>query len=213
MDANIEKKISSLLNTINEALEDAFPDALLAKWAKSMANNVSKNTKRNIVKTTIKVGLDVEPMMHDRGLSPWLQNVVDENVGLIRSIPLKKIESFKNGLVALITADAPYGDIKKLINDHFSGVGVNARLIARDQVGKLNGRINQYRQQSLGAKRYIWRGSKDERERKDHLRLEGKTFSWDKPPVTNRGTGARNHPGQDYQCRCRAEMVLSDILD
>jgi SPP1 gp7 family putative phage head morphogenesis protein len=125
----------------------------------------------------------------------------------------QKQETFKNGLVALITADSPQDQIRKLIEDNFSFTRAKARMIARDQTGKINGRINQYRQESLGATRYIWKGSKDERERKDHRLLEGKIFSWDKPPIVDRRTGRRAHPGEDYQCRCHAEMYLPDILD
>jgi SPP1 gp7 family putative phage head morphogenesis protein len=215
MDAgpNIAKKVQDLLASVGEELEDIFPDALLAKWAKSMAGQVNRQAKKQTAKVAKKVGLEVEPMMHDRGLSPWLQNIVDENVSLIQSIPKKKLETFKNGLVALITADAPQDQIRELIDKHFSGVRVNARLIARDQVGKLNGKINQYRQEQLGGKRYIWRGADDERERKDHRKLNGTTHKWSDPPIVDRGTGRRAHPGEDFQCRCRAEMVLEDILE
>lgn len=213
MDANVEKKVGDLLDSVQAQLEKDFPDALLAHWARAMTNHVSKVSRKNIAKTAKKVGLEIEPMMHDRGLSPWVQNIVDENVGLIRSIPLKKLPVFKNSLVALITADATKDDIMNMIMKNFGMARSDARLIARDQVGKLNGKMNQYRQQSLGGTRYRWRGSRDQRERADHLRLEGKIFKWDSPPIVDRKSGRRGHPGEDYQCRCRAEMVIEDILD
>jgi SPP1 gp7 family putative phage head morphogenesis protein len=213
MDANIEKKVWDLIKAVNAELERAFPNPMLEKWVKAHSVYLSNMSKKNIKKVAATVGMEIEPMLHDRGLAPWLQNVVDENVGLIRSMTREKQETFKNGLVAMITADAPQDEIRKLIEKNFAFSRAKARMIARDQTGKINGRINQYRQQSLGATRYIWRGSKDERERDDHRRLEGKIFSWDKPPIVDRRTGRRANPGEDYQCRCHAEMVLEDLLD
>lgn len=212
-DANIEKKVRSVLESVEAELTRLFPETVLQKWAWSMINHTNEKAKKGVKKFTSQVGLEMGAIMHDRGLSPFFQNIVDENVGLIRSITRAKQDTLKNGLVSLITADAPAAQISKMIQENFNTSKAKAKLIARDQVGKLNGRINQFRQQQLGGKRYIWRGSMDERERDDHKKLQGKTFSWDNPPITNRSTGARNHPGGDFQCRCRAEMVLEDILE
>ncbi len=57
--------------------------------------------------------------------------------------------------------------------------------------------------------RYIWRVPPDyrARTRPDHLALDGQEFNWDEPPVHDRRTGARGHPGSDKACRCFAEPV------
>ncbi|WP_241971166.1 minor capsid protein [Actinobacillus lignieresii] len=60
-----------------------------------------------------------------------------------------------------------------------------ARLIARDQIGKLNARLTQLRQQQIGVKSYIWRTSLDERVRKWHKSREGERFDWDARQVTD----------------------------
>jgi SPP1 gp7 family putative phage head morphogenesis protein len=213
MDANVEKKVSDVLEWVSDELERAFPEPVLQKWARAMTGNVNKTSKKNLKKVASKVDLEIEPMMHDRGIAPWLQNIVDENVGLIKSIPLSHLPTFKNGLIALITADATHTEIRKMIEENFRMTRNKAKLIARDQVGKLNGKINQYRQQQLGGKRYIWRTSEDERVRQRHQDLDGTVHSWEKPPVVDTRTNRRGHPGEDYQCRCRAEMVLEDVLE
>lgn len=216
MDANIEKRVQDLMEWVDAELARAFPDKILQGWARSMIGQVNRNAKNNITKMGKAVGLEVEPLMHDRGLSPWFQNAIDENIGLIKSIPKMHQASFKNALVSLITGDATTDTIRKAIMAHIGAKGnvpARAALIAADQVGKLNGIINEYRQRQLGGRRYIWRGSKDERERDDHWKLEGTTQRWDSPPITNRRTNARNHPGRDFRCRCRAEMVLEDVLE
>lgn len=213
MDANIDKKVMDILKWTDKELSKTFPDRILQTWAKGMISHVSRNSKKDMQKTLDKVGIDAESLMHNRGLTPYLQNCVDQNVGLIRSMTREKRDTFKNGLVAMITADAPQDQIRQMIQKHYGTTRAKARILARDQTGKLNGQINRFRQEQLGGKRYVWRGAMDSREREDHKRLQGKIFRWDDPPIVDRRTGRRGHPGEDYQCRCRAELFFPDILD
>lgn len=213
---NINKQVEYLFEDVHAELEKSFPDAQLEKWAKTILGKEVKASKKNMSRLMGVVGVQIEPLLHDRGMGEWLQNRIDENVGLIRSIPTEKEVGFKNALVSLITQDANIGEIQKSILKHIGKSGnvkARARLIARDQVGKFNADMNQYRQQQLGAEEYIWTGSNDSRERPDHRRLNGTKQRWDKPPIVDRRTGRRAHPGKDYQCRCRAKMVVGDILD
>jgi len=77
-----------------------------------------------------------------------------------------------------------------------------AKLIARDQIGKLNGRINASRLTSIGIDKFIWRTSKDERVRPDHRKREGKIYEFSNPPNGE-------IPGTPINCRCFAEPVIS----
>ena len=56
---------------------------------------------------------------------------------------------------------------------------------------------------------YVWRIAPKDlgRTRPDHLRLNGRKFRWDDPPIVNARTGERGHPGMDAHCRCYAEPV------
>lgn len=86
-----------------------------------------------------------------------------------------------------------------------------ADLIARDQVLKMNGKITATRQQRAGITKYEWSTSQDERVRDDHAALEGTIQDWDNPPVVDEKSGRREHPGQDFQCRCIAIPVISEL--
>ncbi len=50
------------------------------------------------------------------------------------------------------------------------------------------------------VERYIWRTVGDERVRDGHAGREGQVFLWNNPPEGG-------HPGEDYNCRCWAELV------
>jgi len=85
-----------------------------------------------------------------------------------------------------------------------------AELIARDQTLKLNGQINQTRQENAGVTSYIWSTSKDERVRPMHQDLEGTEQDWNDPPITAED-GSVNHPGQDYSCRCVGLPIVEEL--
>ena len=78
--------------------------------------------------------------------------------------------------------------------------------------------VSKYRQiryEDVGIRRYMWSTSGDVRVRHDHKELNGKIFYFDNPPITDKATGARNNPGEDFGCRCVAIPVMSgrDVLE
>jgi SPP1 gp7 family putative phage head morphogenesis protein len=95
------------------------------------------------------------------------------------------------------------GILSGIMQDQQDKVQARAALIARDQIGKLNGNINRTRQEAAGLKRYRWRTNMDGRQRPEHSARNGQIFSWDKPP-------ADGHPGQAVLCRCGAEPVFEE---
>lgn len=101
-------------------------------------------------------------------------------------------------------------ELKKQLLERVDVSRSRAELIARDQVLKMNGQINKTRQQAAGVTQYTWSSSLDERVREGHAELEGQTFDWNNPPVVDERTGRREHPGQDFQCRCVAIPVIPE---
>ena len=73
--------------------------------------------------------------------------------------------------------------------------------------------VSKYRQiryEEVGIDNYIWSTSHDSRVRHDHRELQGKVFSFSNPPITDKATGARNNPGEDFGCRCVAIPVMPE---
>lgn len=222
-DMNAEEKIRRQFESVRNRLRAMFPDETLRKWSQNMSANVNKISKKNTITAAKTIDLEVEPLLKDGKLNPFFENVVDENVGLIRSIPEKDLEAFKNKLVHSITQDHSKDTIARIISKHFDVSKRHARVIARDQVNKLNGTLNKHRQQQLGGRRYIWRTAGDERVRGDpaglyprakpsHFKLDGTTQFWSRPPKSG-PKGERLHPGQSILCRCWAEFIFEDIVD
>jgi SPP1 gp7 family putative phage head morphogenesis protein len=75
-----------------------------------------------------------------------------------------------------------------------------AKLIARDQVGKLNGQLNKTRQKAAGFDKYEWQTMQDKRVRPKHQALNGTIRTW----------GEGIEPGFEVACRCSAIPVWDD---
>lgn len=156
------------------------------------------------------VGVDLSKI--EPKLTPLTERFRPENLDLITSMAKDKVAR-----VARILDDAPSARVETIRDRILEDGEVTKRqaaLIARDQVLSLNAQVTQARHEAAGITRYIWRTSGDGDVRPDHRALDGKVFSYDDPPVVNatevrRGRPARReHPGQDYQCRCTAEPVI-----
>jgi len=139
-----------------------------------------------------------------------MENWSRSNSLLIKDIPFKT-----SNQIATMTRQALIDgtNLKDVTNEVFNIMAERtdvsdsrAKLIARDQVSKLNGQLTKERQTDLGVEGYIWTTVGDERVRDTHEDNDGKYFTWDDPPAE---TG---HPGEDYQCRCWAEPVLPEFV-
>ena len=132
---------------------------------------------------------------------PWMQGLMRawelENLKLIRSIPEQYIDRLQGVVTRSITDGLSVTDVKQAIRDQYDHPLNRAELIAVDQIGKLNARLTQYRQERIGIKGYYWRGVLDDRERQVHVQREGREFKWSSPPFDG-------HPGQPVRCRCWA---------
>jgi SPP1 gp7 family putative phage head morphogenesis protein len=144
---------------------------------------------------------DVSANIEQSILSGW----VTENtqlVGNMNAQQLGKLETlFLRSLRDGSRSAQVVGEVAHILGAN--GENVNrARLIARDQIGKLDGQLSRQKQTEAGIKGYAWRGALDGRERQTHVDREGVIFLWSEPPPDG-------HPGQPVGCRCGAEPDLS----
>jgi SPP1 gp7 family putative phage head morphogenesis protein len=137
-----------------------------------------------------------------------------ENVALIQSIPSQSLGQVRDVLTKGLAEGKTVEALARDIEDRFDVTRSRANLIARDQTLTLAAQLNQERMKAAGVGEYTWRVSGsplgDGRVRPDHLALEGTRHRLNNPPITDRRTGRRGHPGTDINCRCEAEPVLAD---
>ena len=130
---------------------------------------------------------------------------VRQNLSLIKSIDSETMRRIEDKMMERIIANVSMGDLTKyLIKDiqDIAGVEINrATLIGVDQVGKLNSRLTQYRQEHTGISEYQWETALDGRVRPSHRPRQGKIYKWSNPPPDG-------HPGYPIRCRCVALPVI-----
>ncbi len=132
------------------------------------------------------------------------------------------------GDIRMVRGGESIADIRQQIEERFAVSENRARLIARDQVGKLNGRLTKRRSQEAGLDLYRWNTAGDERVRSTHKKLNNKICKWDNDTVyadsvadaragnwkSRSGAGMFvGTPGQDIQCRCTSIPIVDDVID
>lgn len=182
-----------------------------------------------------KTVLGVDIIARDPKLGTTLKAFAKENAGLIKNIS----ETMINDVEAVVRRGLRSGAASRMIEgeivNRFEVSERRARLIARDQIAKLNSDITEQRQKELGIDEYYWQTSQDERVRGDpggkypnadpsHYAMNGMICRWDDPslyrepgsqewkPRSGIG-GPDEHPGKPINCRCIALPNLEGLID
>ncbi len=168
-----------------------------------MTRELSINEWKKMCKATL--GIDI---LEDYYLGEFYKQTLDiwiqDNINLIVTVPKESLSDMQKIVTEGFKSGSTVTDITKQIQAAYGMSKRHARLIARDQLGKLNAQLAKKQQQEAGVDEYTWSTSRDSRVRDSHRHLEGKTCRWDDPPVVDERTGRRCHPSEDYQCRCIA---------
>jgi SPP1 gp7 family putative phage head morphogenesis protein len=164
---------------------------------------------------------------------PWLQEMIDawaaNNFELISSLSkeyIKKLNTIvSEGVLDGRTWDDIMRDLRKMDKNMTRS---RSRLLARDQVGKLNARITKRRNQEQGVILYKWKTAQDVRVRLSHRKLNNKICSWNDNSVyadsiedalagkwkSREGAGMYiGTPGSDIQCRCAPIPIYRDMIE
>ena len=182
---------------------------------------------------------------------PLVKRWVAENVNLIKGLSDDYIKQINHAVTSGITegqtAEALGKQLTKINKEFITGrreiiknkagepilrngkpmfkrVQSRSDLIARDQIGKLNGQYTRKRQEDVGIETYFWRTAGDERVRSRHRPLDGMLCRWDDVTVYSDDGGktwkSRSsigaielHPGQDVQCRCQGEANWETVVN
>ena len=184
----------------------------LDKYAKRVArNSITRGAKFQRAKWVSQInklaGIDVRSILRDKNIEALLLEKIEENVQLIKTLQPQYLEQVREAVTEGIRRGDDFFSIRERLNQlESTNVKYRPQLIARDQMSKLTGDLNMFRQRDIGIREYIWRTVGDSAVRPSHKANNGKTFSWGAPPPQ---TG---HPGHDINCRCVAEPVFDKWL-
>jgi uncharacterized protein with gpF-like domain len=148
-----------------------------------------------------------------------------ENYKLITSLNEEYIKKLNSVVISGVQNGVEFEDLVKQIQDlNINMSGARARLIARDQTGKLQGLISKAQQTSIGMTTYFWSNIGDRKVRGnprgiypkavDHWAIGGMLCAWSNSSVYSDDLGVtwkqrpqnwvQMHPGMAIQDRCTA---------
>jgi SPP1 gp7 family putative phage head morphogenesis protein len=197
---------------------------------KLMAQDIGQRTSRWNDKEwqkTVKAIMGVNVLLRE----PWLRDRIDgfasENAHLVKSMSDKFTSDIESTIRRGFSRGLRHEDVMDDLRGLLNVTKTRARLIARDQISKLNGDLTKERQTSVGIEMYTWETSDDERVREktkstlSHRALDGKLCRWDDSSVYSDDGGKTwvsrdaigafvGIPGEDIQCRCWAKPVFEE---
>ena len=186
------------------AIEDLLSPSRLRIASTGIANRVNAHNRAQVSRQTRAV-LGIDVLSHEPWAPGAVAGFVRDNTRLIRSLGKRQVDRVEGVILSGIRSGRRAESMSKEIQDRFGIEGRAAALIARDQVNKLNGEINQLRQTSIGITDYTWRSVGDDKVRDLHEEYDGETFAWNAPP-------SDGHPGEAINCRCTAEPNFDGLL-
>jgi len=131
---------------------------------------------------------------------------LEENVGLIRSIPGKYLQQVEGVVMRSYSAGRDLETMVKDLKQLYPGASHRAELIARDQSNKANAVVNRARQMELGITEAIWMHSHAGKiPRPDHVAANGKRYKIAEGCLIS---GEHIQPGTEINCRCTSRPVL-----
>lgn len=197
-------RFKSIFNRITQSVKDKVT-AIATALAKKIVSEQKKASDGQLAGLLNKqTGLDFTGLMRDEDLQQAVDEAIAANVGLIKSIPEQYFDKIEQAVMAGIQGGMLNTTLADDLEKAYGISKSRAKLIATDQLSKINSRLSQIRQQKLGITHYTWSTSHDERVRHEHKLRDGKLFAWHNPPFDG-------HPGQPIRCRCVAKPYTEHL--
>lgn len=187
-------------------------DALAPELAEVFVNGATSTTDAAMMASLKRAGFTV-PFRMTLAAKEGYQAVLQENVGLIKSIPQEYLTRVQGDVWRAVSGGY---DLQKLTDTLQSRYGVThkrAAFIARDQSNKAKAVIENVRRQELGITQAIWQHSGGGKEpRPDHVKAGQDKLVFD----LNKGAyigGKWILPGTEINCRCTSRAIIPGFED
>lgn len=155
-------------------------------------------------------GLIVGPKLTKEGRARFAEEYTTNLQRYVKDFTEKEVLKLRKTVQKHVSDGGRYEDLVKSIEKSYGVTTNKAKFLARQETNLMTSAFKKTRLTDYGVNEYRWStvaGSASHPVRPMHKRLDGKTFSWDAPPITD-DKGNRNHPGEDYNCRCKAIPIV-----
>lgn len=203
-DAAPSAKIKRILDELTRRWVAKF-DEMAPEIAEAYLQGMFKTTDSAMRQALKDAGWTVEFKM-----TPAVRDAfnasLEENVGLIRSIPEKYLQQVEGTVMRSYSAGRDLATMVKELKQLYPAASHRAELIARDQSNKANAVVNRARQMELGITEAIWMHSHaGKNPRPDHVTANGKRYNIAEGCKIS---GEFIQPGEEINCRCTSRAIL-----
>lgn len=184
-----------------------------AKQINAFNNRAIEKTLASTVKKSLSIPVS-------KTMEESIQFFVSDNVRLIKSISSDLLGEVQEIVYSGVRRGVGFASLAEEFGKAFTISKKRARIIARDQINKLNADLTRHRHLMLGIENYKWSTAKDERVRMSHAVLEGKICSYvdtgiykdkqsDKWKFRRNLAATLSQPGGDVLCRCTPLAIVN----
>lgn len=218
---SLEDWLSIYMPDIADLPDDSNNNVILTALGKTANETMEFGEKefKRILDQGIHVNMPTSASWWNDMKNSWME----DNYTLITSNAKKYINQINTLTEQAIVNGWSMGKLKEEIQKATTGLSdKHCKLLARDQIGKLNGQINQAQMEELGLDLYVWSTAYDDRVRDSHSIMEGLLCRWDDANVCSYDNGKTwqdrpggavlLHPGQDIQCRCVGLAFYPELI-
>lgn len=205
--------LTAALRTVRQRYESPQFLALVADIARRFVTTANNSNRR---RTERDLGINI--YSDSQTLQDYLAVSTADNVALIKSIPSQYLTQVESIVMANVRAGGRPSNIAKALQQQLGVTERRAKMIARDQVNKINSNLASMRIKDVGFKYFKWETSNDERVRDRHedvserVTAYGKgVYRFDNPPIVDQNLPQL--PGEPIQCRCVMIPVSEEEVD
>lgn len=204
-DADDGRQTSRLIQAMRAEAAGATSDVAVGQMAAEYARRTAVHQRAELQRQ-LEDARWVNISIMDRRLPGAISQFIHENVALVRRLQGDALGHLEALIYRGLASGMDAEELGGAIADRLGIAERHARLIARDQIQKLDSKVTELRHAELGIRSFVWWSMQDDRVRPRHRSLHGKTFAYSDPP-------ADGLPGQPVGCRCRQAPVLDQQVD
>lgn len=199
-------RFEQMVTSIDRLLDRVLPESVA--FQRIFDTTILKTEAR--IQKTLPKSIVIEKKLTKDDISRISQDYTNNMNKYIQGWTEQEIVKLRKDIKDRVMRGERYEGVIKSIQHSYQVSKSKAKFLARQETNLLTSKLKEMRYTDAGSKGYIWEtvvGSPSHPVRPMHKALKGKFFLWNNPPVTS-PDGRRNHPGEDFNCRCFARPVI-----
>ena len=180
-------------------------DRIAPEMAKVFVGKSKSNYERRLLSILRRRGFTVG-FNHSQYVEEQMQVALGENIGLIKSVGEQYLDRVRLSVWQSVKNGYDVEGLVKRLREIDGMSERRAKIIASDQVSKINQAIEEARATELGVTRAIWVHSSASKEpRPSHVKASGTEYELQKGLYLD---GEWLKPAQAINCRCRPRLII-----